>query len=200
MGAFAKHPAILKKALDLFADYKKDSTAVPTELRGVVFNASVREQAHDGFKYLLELDDNTSNTNLKQDIIDALTSTKNPEQITILLERLKDSKKVRQHDVDRWLAYLLRNRYSRKQAWEWLQKNWDWIAKTFADDHSFDYFPRYAASAFNTPQLLEEYKTFFEPLKTVVALRRSITLGIEEIENRVVWLQRDVSAVKTYFS
>lgn len=199
MGAFAKHPAILKKALELFEDYKKDNTAVPPELRGVVFNASVREQAHDAFAYLLKLDEDTSNTNLKQDIIDALTSTKNPAQVAVLLERLKDTKKVRQHDVDRWLAYLLRNRYSRKQAWEWLQKNWDWIAVTFADDHSFDYFPRYAASAFNTPQLLEEYKTFFEPLKTVVALHRSITLGIEEIENRVAWLQRDASAVKTFF-
>lgn len=200
MGVFAKHSEILPKALELFAAYKNDSSVISSELRGVVMSAAVRGQAHDAFSYLLQLEEKTSDVALKLDIMDALTATKDQPQAAVLLSRLRDATKVRQHDVDRWLAYLLRNRYTRTLAWDWLRNNWDWIAKTFANDHSFDYFPRYAASAFNTPQLLEEYKTFFEPHKTMPALARSIPLGIEEIENRVAWLQRDISAVKQYFS
>jgi aminopeptidase N len=198
MGVYAEHPEVTKQALTLFEAYKKDDQAVPAELRSVVFGAAVRTNVKGASEYLLELDESTSNTNLKQDIVDALTATKQKDQVEVLLGRLKDSNKVRQHDVDRWLAYLLRNRYGREQAWNWLRDNWKWIEETFIDDHSYDYFPRYTASAFNTPQLLNEYKTFFEPLQTQIELARSISLGIEEIENRVAWLQRDVAAVKTY--
>ncbi|MGH7157884.1 MAG: M1 family metallopeptidase [Candidatus Saccharimonadales bacterium] len=199
LGVYAKHPAIVAEALKLFAEYKKDSAAVTSELRSVILGAAVRQQASGAFDYLLDLDENTTDTALKLDIMDALTATKNPAQAKTLLGRLKDGKKVRQHDVDRWLAYLLRNRDTRQLAWDWLREHWDWIEKTFASDNSFDYFPRYVANAFNTAQLLDEYRTFFEPLKKLPALQRSITLGIEEIENRVAWLQRDVAAVKQYF-
>lgn len=200
MGVFSEHPQIVKQALVLFDTYRNKDVQLPSELRSVVFDAAVRENVPGAFEYLLELEESTSNTNLKMDIMDALTSTRQEKQVATLLDRLKDNNKVRQHDVDRWLAYLLRNRYGRKLAWQWLQDNWDWIEITFADDHSYDYFPRYTASAFNTPQLLEDYKAFFEPLTSRVALERNITLGIEEIENRVAWLQRDVAAVKHYFS
>lgn len=200
LGVYSEHPAITKEALALFETYKKDEQAVPAEIRSVVFGAAVRNKAKGAFDYLIELEEKTSNTNLKQDILDALTATKDETQAMVLLGRLKDSDKVRQHDVDRWLAFLLRNRYTRILAWNWLRENWPWIEKTFVNDHSYDYFPRYAASAFNSPQLLNEYKEFFTPLQKQVALARSITLGVEEIENRVAWLQRDVAAVKTYLA
>lgn len=198
MGVYANHPDIVAGALERFGLFKKDHSSINAELRGVIFSAAVREEAHDAFSYLLALDEQTTNTNLKQDIMDALTATKNEAQILLLLGRLRDSQKVRQHDVDRWVAYMLRNRYSRVQAWKWLQENWKWIAATFAQDHSYDYFPRYVASAFNTPQLLEEYKAFFEPFAGELALERAIVLGIEEVETRVAWLQRDIAAVKAY--
>lgn len=198
LGVYAEHSAITKHALKLFEDYKKDDSVVPAEIRSVVFGAAVRNKAKGAFEYLLDLEEKTSNTNLKQDIMDALTAARDKDEASVLLSRLTDGDKVRQHDVDRWLAYLLRNRYSRELAWKWMRENWAWIEKTFSSDHGYDYFPRYAASAFNTPQLLGEYKTFFEPLQEQIALARSITLGIEEIETRVAWLQRDVAAVKTY--
>jgi len=200
LGANAEHPQIVAKALELFKAYKQDSSLVTPELRGVVFSAAVRQQAHDAFQYLLTLDETTSDVTLKLDTLDALSATKDPKQVAVLLDRLKDSKRVRQHDVDRWIAFLLRSRYARQQAWDWLRDNWPWLAKTFADDHSLDYLPRYAAAAFNTPELLEEYKIFFGPMQSLPALARSITIGIEDIENRVAWLQRDVAAVTSYFS
>ncbi|MEK7153161.1 MAG: M1 family aminopeptidase, partial [Patescibacteria group bacterium] len=200
LGVYAEHEAIVERALELFEAYKSDAKAVPAELRGIVLGAAVRNKVAGAFDYLIKADENTQNVDLKQDILGALTLTKNEAETDILLSRLKDIDKVRQHDVDHWLVYLLRNRYSRTQAWKWLRDNWCWIEKTFGSDKSYDYFPRYAASAFSTRQLLQEYKEFFEPMKDQPALTRNIVMGIEELENRVAWLERDLGAVQTYFT
>ncbi|HEY5667635.1 MAG TPA: M1 family metallopeptidase [Candidatus Saccharimonadales bacterium] len=200
LGVYAEHPEIKKRALELFEAYKNDTQSVPAELRGIIFGAAIRNHVNGAFDYLLDLDSKTNNVDLKQEIMSALTLTKQPTEVTVLLERLKDSGKVRQQDVDHWLVYLLRNRYAREQAWKWLQDNWQWIEETFSGDKSYDYFPRYAASAFSTQKLLDEYKAFFEPLKDQPILTRNIVMGIEEIENRVAWLARDLSAVKAYFT
>ncbi len=196
LGVYAKDEVVIKEALALFAAYQKDAAAVPGELRSIVFSAAVRAKVKGAFDYLLELEENTANVDLKQDICSALTSCEQPAEVQTLLGRLKDADKVRPQDLQRWIAYLLRNRHGREASWKWLRDNWAWIEKTYDGDKSYDYFPRYAASAFNTPQLLEEYKVFFEPKTSDLALTRNIVMGIEEIANRVAWLERDLGSVK----
>ncbi len=197
-GVYAEHPAITAEALKLFERYKKDSQSVAAELRSIVFGAAMRHGAGGAFDYLLELDEQTNNADLKQDIASGLTDTRDPEQATRLLARLKDAQKVRPQDIARWVVYLLRNRYTREQAWDWLRANWQWIEETFAGDKYYDTFPRYAANCFSTQKLLDEYKAFFEPKINDVAISRNIAMGIEELENRVAWLKRDLASVQKY--
>lgn len=198
LGIYAEHPDIVAEALRRFKAYKTNDTAIPSELRSIVFGAAIRQGASGAFTYLLELEEKTSNVDLKQDLISALPLTRVTKEIEQLLERIKNSTKVRAHDVDHWLVNLLRNRYSRPQAWDWLRAHWSWVEETFDGDKSYDYFPRYAASAFNTRDLLEEYKAFFEPKQEQAALARNIAMGIEELTTRVIWLERDVDSVKAY--
>jgi aminopeptidase N len=200
LGAYSEHPAILSRALELFEAYKHDQQAVHSELRSIVFGAAIRNDVPGAFEYLLELDENTNNVDLKQEILGTVTLVKDQERAALLLERIKDSNKVRLQDVDHWLVCLLRNRSIREQAWQWLQDNWGWLEQTFAEDKSYDYLPRYAASAFSTQKLLDEYTAFFGPKQDQPALARNIAMGIEEIKNRVTWLDRDVAAVRGYFS
>lgn len=196
LGAYARDEVVIKGALGLFSSYQKAAASVPAELRSIVFSAAVRAQVPGAFDYLIGLEESTANVDLKLDISAALTVTERVEEAEALLARLKDANKVRPQDLQRWLAYLLRNRHGRPAAWKWLRDNWEWIEKTYEGDKSYDYFPRYAASAFNTPGLLAEYKAFFEPKADNLALARNIVMGVEEIENRVAWLERDVPAVK----
>lgn len=199
LGVYAEHPAIKQRALDSFELYRTDTTAVSSELRSIVFGAAIRYEARDAFTYLLQLEETTTNPDLKQELLGALTLTPVTEQAELLLSRIKDRGKVRLHDIDAWAIYLLRNRYSRTLAWNWLRDNWTWIEKTFAGDKSYDNFPRYAASTFNSRALFEEYKTFFEPKRDNVALERNISLGIEELTSRVTWLERDLKPVQKFF-
>ncbi|HEV7454855.1 MAG TPA: M1 family metallopeptidase [Candidatus Saccharimonadales bacterium] len=199
LGVYGEHQIITKHALELFEAYKSDPAAVPSELRGIVFGAAVRSAAEGAFDYLLALEEKTTNVDLKQELIGALTVTRSVTDGVRLLERLKDADKVRQHDVDTWLVFLQRNRYTQELAWNWVRDNWKWIEKVFSRDKSFDYFPRYSASAFNTRKLFEEYKAFYEPLMHWTQLKRNVVMGIEELESRITWLERDVAAVNAFF-
>ena len=198
LGVYAEETVITAEALRLFESYKTDQVVVPAELRSIVFGAAVRTHTTGAFDYLLELEANTSNAELKMDIVGALTTTKQEAEITILLAQLKDADKVRPQDIARWIAYLLRNRYSQTAAWDWLRDNWEWVEKTFDGDKSYDYFPRYAANAFSSRTRLKEYEDFFNPMLGNPALSRNIVMGIEELNNRAAWLERDLAGVETF--
>lgn len=200
LGIYAEHPAITDEAVQLFAAYQKEAGAVPSELRSIVFSAAIRSKVANAFESLLELHDSTNNGDLKHDISSALTDTRDPKQAARLLQRLKDADKVRPQDVMRWAAYLMRNRHTRSQAWQWLRDEWDWIEETFGSDKSYDAFPRYAANCFNTHASAKEYRQFFEPKQSDLSLSRNIALGIEELETRMNWLDRDLPQIQQYFS
>ena len=199
LGSYAEHPEIKAEALDAFERYKQDETSVDSELRGLVFATAVRYDAPGAFDYLLHLEETTTNPDLKQELLSSLSMTRDPQRGEQLLGRLKDIKKVRLHDVDTWLVLLMRNRYQQAASWQWLRDNWSWIETTFAGDKTYDSFPRYAASAFNTRPRLEEYREFFGPKTDQPLLTRNITMGIEELENRIAWIERDLPAIKRYF-
>jgi len=204
LGVYSEHPEITAQAQTLFEAYRADpetnSHVIPTELRSIVFSAAVRSNLPGAFEYLLDTEESTNDVDLKQDIVGALTLTHDTSQVQCLLDRLKDSARVRPQDLDRQLIYLMRNRYGREAAWKWLRDNWTWIEKTFGGDKSYDNFPRYAASSFNTRKLLEEYHDFFSPMQDQPALNRNITMGIEELENRISWIERDLSGISTFFA
>lgn len=199
LGAYADEPAIIKKALELFADYQNEPSSLSTEIRAIVFGVPIKQGDQKAFDYLLQLHDSTNNSDLKGDIAGALTVTHSPELAKLLLDRLQNAKLVKPQDADRWLVYLTRNRYVRDIAWQWMVDEWPWIEETYSNDKSYDYMPRYAAGGCNTHEMLDKYRVFFEPKLDQIVLKRNITIGLEEIENRVKWLDRDLSAVQDFF-
>lgn len=200
LGAYAENPRIVTKATELFAAYKDTAAPITAELRGLAFVVPIKNGDTIAFDFLLNLHDTTQNGDLKGDAADALTATRDPKRAEQLLARLKDHKLVKPQDVDRWLVYLLRNRYTRATAWDWLVANWGWLEKTFGNDKSYDYLPRYAASCVNTREYQQKYHDLFDSKQDQIALKRNITLGFEEIETRVSWLERDLASVQAFFS
>ncbi len=197
---YAENEAVLAKTKEMFTDYKDKQVALPPELRALVFALQIKQGDDEAFAFLLDQHDATSNSDLQGDIADGVTATRNPEKASVLLTRLKDSKLVKPQDADRWLVYLLRNRYTRATAWQWMVDNWQWLEDTFKNDKSYDYLPRYAASCVNTREYQQKYKDLFESKVDQLLLKRNITIGHEEIENRVSWLERDLASVQNFFS
>ncbi|HUB93318.1 MAG TPA: M1 family metallopeptidase [Verrucomicrobiae bacterium] len=200
LSIYAENEATITKAKGLFTDYKKRPDAISAELRSLIFLVPVKTGDESAFRYLIELHDSTQNSELKGDACDALTDTRDPKQAALLLARLKDSKLVKPQDIDHWLVYLLRNRYTRATAWDWLVANWDWLEEVFKNDKSYDYLPRYAASCVNTREYQQKFRDLFEDKQDQALLKRNIQLGFEEIETRVTWLERDLSSVQQFFA
>ena len=199
LSAYADSTATVAKAKELFANYRSGGTPLPAELRVLVFVVPVKGGDEEAFDFLLNLHDNTQNSDLKSDACDALTATRDPKHAKQLLARLKDANLVKPQDVDRWLVYLLRNRYTRSTAWDWMVANWQWLEDTFKNDKSYDYLPRYAASCVNTREYQQKFRDLFESKQDQLLLKRNIQLGFEEIETRVAWLERDLSSVQAFF-
>ncbi|MFZ1484027.1 MAG: M1 family aminopeptidase, partial [Candidatus Saccharimonadales bacterium] len=189
-----------QEALDRYAAWAAgEEKSVPSELRALVLSVPVRTGDVEAFANLIEKHDATSNSDLKGDLCDALTSTKSSEQATVLLGRLKDKTLVKPQDVDRWLVSLMRSRYTRDVAWQWMVDNWQWLEDTFKNDKSYDYLPRYAATCVNTRAYEQKFKDLFNSKLEQPLLKRNIQLGYEEIESRLAWLERDIVSVQKYF-
>lgn len=192
LAVYAEQPEVVAAALERYAD----PTTLEPNTRAIILSSNVRHS--DAFDELFELYPLITNPDLQQDIGGALCATQRPEQAQQILTRLSDPAFVRPQDVGRFVAYLIRNPKTRPVTWQWLQQSWAWIEECFKGDKSYDYYPRYVASAFSTQTLLDEYRAFFEPLRGDIALERSIDLGINEITNRVAWRTREESHLRSW--
>jgi aminopeptidase N len=199
LGAYGENEAILKTMRSLFAGYVKNGTALSAELRPLIMSVPVKEGDASAVDFLLSLHDGTQNSELKSDTSDALTATRDPQVAARLLARLKDGKLVKPQDVDRWLVNLMRNRYTRDTAWQWMVDEWAWLQKTFENDKSYDYLPRYAAGTVNTRAYEQKYHDLFDSKLDQPSLKRNIAIGFEEISSRLTWLERDLKAIQSYF-
>ena len=147
---------------------------------------------------LIEEYQNTTNVDYRDDLMIALTATKNPETGKKLLEKMLEDDVVRSQDVLSWYVHLLRNTKIRKLAWVWLRNNWDAITQKFDGDKSYNDFPRYSGVILRTREELQEFKDFFEPLKNDPSLTRAIEMGEREISGRIELIERDKQQVEEF--
>jgi aminopeptidase N len=173
-----------------------DLKDIDGELRPLIIGTAVRYGDESVVDDLLETYSSSQSGELRDDITYGITSTKSDQKIAALLELIKDPSIVRPQDAARWFVYLIRGRESREKAWLWIRDNWQWVMDTFGGDKSYDAYPRYSAGALSTKKQLDEYSDFFLPKKSIVALTRSIEMGISEIEGRVELIEKDGPAVR----
>ena len=191
---YSEDKDVLNEAKTRFDNNKLED--LQTEIRALIISANVRHfETLEMVENLFTAYKNTPSNDLQNDIAIGLTSTKNPETAEKILANIKDSNIIRPQDASRWFVYLIRTRESRQIAWNWLKENWTWVEDTFGEDKSYDDFIRYAATALLTPNELDDFRQFFEPMMDVPALTRTIKLGITEISARVELIERDKADV-----
>ena len=191
---YSEDEEVLNEAKTRFGNNKLED--LPTEIRALIISTNVRHfETPEMIENLFAAYKNTPSNDLQNDIAIGLTSTKNPETAEKILANIKDSNIIRPQDASRWFVYLIRTRESRQIAWNWLKENWTWVEDTFGEDKSYDDFIRYAATALLTPNELDDFRQFFEPMENIPALARTIKLGITEISARVELIKRDKEAV-----
>jgi aminopeptidase N len=198
MAAGAKVPTVLEEAAKKFTAFKKPSD-LSASTRSVVYFAAARYGTQADFERLLKLHDSSKSAEERDEFAGALTSVKNPDYVKIIVDRLT-GETIRRQDLMHWFVWLLRNRYARAAAWEWLTANWQWVEKEFNSEKSYGYFPRYCGSIFTRPDELKKFVAFFEPKQDVVALAHDIALAKQEIASRVAWRERNEAATTAWLT
>ena len=192
---YSERPEIIEQALALYGSSSIEE--LNPNLRVSIMGAAVRYGKDEGIiNALLDEHQNTTSSELQEDIAAAITSTKDPKVVERLFSVLQDASVVRPQDFMRWYVSLLRNRYARAATWRWGRDEWSWMKETFDGDKSYDSFPRYVATCLMTSEQLQEYKDFFIPLKDEIALKRNIELGVLELETKITHIAHDEAAVR----
>ncbi|MGH7218051.1 MAG: M1 family metallopeptidase [Candidatus Microsaccharimonas sp.] len=195
LSLYAELPASLTEAKNRYL--AGPIATLDSELRVAIMANAVRREIGDSvIEKLLAAYVKETNSELRDDIAAALTSTRDEKTIAKLAGLMQDAKFVRLQDFTHWFVWLLRNRFGRAYMWQWAQDNWGWMVKTFKGDSSYDMLPRYIAASLVTAQQEQEFKTFFAPLENEVALARNIKIGYTELEGIVRLLENDGPKVR----
>jgi aminopeptidase N len=192
--AWADDRAVIDQALADFQAATKPSD-IHGEMRAVVFAIVTKHGSSEQIKQLLDTHRSTANSELQNDIVAGLTTTRDLRLAKQLVDQLKDDSVVRPQDIFRWFAYLIRNRYTREITWQWLVDNWNWIEQTFGGDKSYDDFAKLSAAGLSSHDWLDKYREIWQPKQDIPALKRAIELGINDIEVRADWQRRDGPAL-----
>lgn len=181
-------------------DKAKNVTQLPAEQRPMIIS-SVVKSGSDVIDNLITQYKASPNPDVQSAIAAGLTNTKNAKTGEYIIDKaLRADGFVRPQDIFRWYAYLMRNRYTRRAAWEWLKSNWPRLEKQFGDSKSFEHFIVYSAAPINTPDWQKEFEEFYSPKSEIVALRRNIKIASSEISARVAWRRREEGIIKEYFA
>ena len=195
---YAENKKAISGALDIFKN-SPNMEDIDSEIRSLILTVKIRfEESPELVQKMLESYKNTSNVDYRDDIMVALTSTKNIQTGEMLLEKMLENDIIRTQDILSWYVHLLRNLKTRELAWKWLRENWKLIEEKFDGDKSYNDFPRYSGAILRTEKQLQEFKEFFEPLKNDPSLTRAIEMGEREIAGRVDLIKRDKTAIDKF--
>lgn len=195
---YAENKKAISGALDIFKN-SPNMEDIDSEIRSLILTVKIRfEESPELVQKMLESYKNTSNVDYRDDIMVALTSTKNIQTGEMLLEKMLENDIIRTQDILSWYVHLLRNLKTRELAWKWLRENWKLIEEKFDGDKSYNDFPRYSGAILRTEKHLQEFKEFFEPLKNDPSLTRAIEMGEREIAGRIALIKRDKTAIDKF--
>jgi aminopeptidase N len=197
LAIYSENPSALEKAQEIY-NQNTDMANLPADIRSSVLAGLTKSRAKNVFMNLYKQYPSITQPDLNHDVAAALCNTITDSEINKLIIKFKDHTYIRHQDLERFVVYMLKNRFSRDQTWKWLVENWGWISRNFASDKSYDTYPRYAAMAFSTPKGLQRYKSLFDKLAKEPALRRNIDLGIKDIENKIEWRKADQRKVTDF--
>ncbi len=187
-------------AIDTYKKAKKAEN-LPAEQRAIIIGAVTRSGDKIAIKSLMKEYETSISSEVKDSITAGLCSTQDRKVVKQIIDwGMSGSGIIRDQDIDHWYAYLMRNQYSRDQAWEWFTANYDSLSKKFGDGKRMEYFIWYSSRSLSTPEWKKKFEDLFVPKLNNVALVRNIKIALSEIDAQVAWRKRDEPKIKAFLS
>ena len=187
-----------QEADGIFKAHQDDLEKLPAAIRlHILINQIKHHENKELTDQYLKNYVSTVDGSFKRQLASALAYTNDKETLDQILEALKNKDIVKPQDLAMsWYLPLLNHDFTQATVWAWARENWGWIKAALGGDMSFDKFVIYPANAFKTAERLAEYKAFFEPQLSDMAISRNISMGIKEIAARVDLITREKEAVE----
>ena len=184
-------------ASQIFAAHKENLAGLPAAIRSqVLINEIKHHETKELVATYLDLYTHATDAVFKRQLAAALAYSTDAENIQTLIATWKDKFVVKPQDLSAWYLQFLGHQATQETVWVWARENWDWIKAALGGDMSFDSFVIFPSHIFKTEQRLAEYKAFFEPQLSDLALSRNIRMGIKDIAARVELIKREKAAVE----
>ena len=184
-------------ASQIFAAHKENLAGLPAAIRAqVLINEMKHHETKDLVATYLDLYTHATDAVFKRQLAAALAYSTDAENIQTILATWKDKFVVKPQDLSSWYLQFLGHQATQETVWVWARENWAWIKAALGGDMSFDSFVIFPSHIFKTEQRLTEYKEFFEPQLSDLALSRNIRMGIKDIAARVDLIKREKAAVE----
>ena len=184
-------------ASQIFAAHKDNLAGLPAAIRAqVLINEIKHHETKELVATYLDLYTHATDAVFKRQLAAALAYSTDAENIQTLLATWKDKFVVKPQDLSAWYLQFLGHQATQETVWVWARENWNWIKAVLGGDMSFDSFVIFPSHIFKTEQRLVEYKAFFEPQLSDLALSRNISMGIKDIAARVELIKREKAAVE----
>ncbi|HEO5168949.1 TPA: M1 family metallopeptidase [Streptococcus agalactiae] len=204
LALYSDNEHAIEEAHHIFKAHENNIAAIPAAIRLLVLTNEMKHfESKELSHLLLETYSTTTDGNFKRQLASALSHTTDSKTLKKLLSDWKNKDIVKPQDLAMsWYATFLKNSFTQESVWEWAQENWEWIKATLGGDMSFDKFVIYPSSSFKTEERLEQYKNFFEPQLSDMAISRNISMGIKEISARVLLITKQkeevINTIKKY--
>lgn len=196
LALYAGNSAVIKDGHQIFVEHDQNLNEIDASVRPYVLMNEVKNYNKAGLvDRLLKEYQAAIDPNYKDDLTDAITSTKNPAEIKKLIENFENAAVVKPQDLRSWFANVLANPKGEQFAWDWLRDQWSWLEKTVGGDMEFTTYITVASNIFHTEKRLEEFKEFFEPKVDQPGLGREIRMDINNIESKVDLINAEKDAV-----
>ena len=178
---------VIKEAQRRFAE--RATSAIPADLRGVVYATVVRAGGEKEYAEILEIYRTETLSEEKNRLLAALGQSTNKKLLTRTLVFILGGE-VRMQDYNGAFASVLVNPHGRTLGLDFIMKNWKKIGVAYGDGN---HLLSRLISVWNRNTTREAYtkiKTFFKT-HTAPAAERTIDQTLEHIDSNVRWIARD---------
>ncbi|MDF7669203.1 M1 family metallopeptidase [Lactobacillus sp. ESL0703] len=193
---YADNQAVIDEGHKIFAAHQDDLAAIEASVRPYVLINEVKNYNEAGLVDRLIKEYQTAvDPYYKEDLLAAITSTKNDAEIKQIVADFEDADVIKPQDLRTWYYNILANPQGEQAAWDWLRDEWSWLEKTVGGDMAFTSYITVTSRVFHTPERLAEFKAFFEPKVDQPGLGREIIMDTKAIATKAELVEKEQAAV-----
>ena len=193
---YARNQQVMQALASL---YHENYTALPCDIREDIIDAKFKLDNEAIFSHLLESYQDTTDPELKSELLATFTDAEQPEHTARLIQLLEQPEIVRPQDHTYLFASLLSNHKTKDKTYDWFYTHWDYIISITGEKTMDDYI-RIAAARVRTEQEAERFYDFAKTIADQPAFKRSVEIARTAIAVRLRWLERDAPAIHDFLS